>query len=39
MLERRFHQDNFLFVSSIEAMLISSANGRPFSLNQKFKDV
>ena len=38
-LERRFHQDNFLFVRSIEAVLISSANGRPFSLDEKFKDV
>ena len=38
-LERCFHQDNFLFVRSIEAVLISSANGRPFSLDEKFKDV
>ena len=38
-LERRFHQDNFLFVRSIEAMLINSADGKPFNLTQKFKDI
>lgn len=38
-LERRFHQDNFLFVRSIETMLISSANGSPYSFSQTFKDI
>ena len=38
-LERRFHKDNFLFVRSIEAMLMNSANGKPFNLTQKFKDI
>ena len=38
-LERRFCQENFLFVRNIEAMLISSANGMPCTLPPRFKDI
>ena len=34
-LEKRFTQQNFLFVRSVEALLIDSANGKPVSLPEK----
>ena len=38
-LERRFHQNNFLFVRDTEAMLISSANAKPYSLSDRFVEI
>ncbi len=38
-LKRRFQQTNFLFVRDIESMLISSANGKSFSIPQKLKEL
>lgn len=35
-LERRFQQKNFLFVRSIEELLLNCANGRAFSLPEDF---
>ena len=37
-LERRFHQDNFLLVRNIEAILLKSANGNPGSFPNTFQD-
>ena len=34
-LEKRFTQQNFLFVRSVEALLIDSTNGKPVSLPEK----
>ena len=36
-LHRRFQQDNFVFVRSIEALLTDSANGKTISISPKFK--
>ena len=36
-LHRRFQQENFLFIRSVEALLIDSANGRNISLSPRFK--
>ncbi len=36
-LRRTFHQENFLFIRSVEAMLINGANGRKMSLSPRFK--
>ena len=37
-LERHFHQDNFLLVRNIEAILLKSANGNPGSFPNTFQE-
>ena len=37
-LEKSFHQDNFLLVRNIEAILLKSANGNPGSFPNTFQD-
>ena len=38
-LERRFAQQNFLFVRNIESLLIGNANGDPVMVRHKVADI